>query len=111
MKTTTAYSLLALATAATALPSPVHKRACDAAVKLDASSNVFKQYTLHANSFYRGEVDAAIPNLKDTSLAEAAKKVGDVGSFLWLYVRSRSCNPSKYSKILIFKLQRYHREH
>ncbi|KAK7993770.1 hypothetical protein PG989_007151 [Apiospora arundinis] len=84
MKTTTAYSLLALATTAVALPSPVHKRACDAAVKLDAGSNVFKQYTLHANSFYRGEVDAAIPNLKDTSLAEAAKKVGDVGSFLWL---------------------------
>ncbi|KAK8062817.1 Exoglucanase 3 [Apiospora hydei] len=83
MKTTTT-SLLALATAAAALPSPVHKRACDSAVKLDASSNVFEQYTLHANSFYRGEVEAAIANLKDTSLAGAAKKVGEVGSFLWL---------------------------
>lgn len=85
MRSTTS-SLLALATAAAALPSPVHKRACDAAVKLDAGSNVFKEYNLHANSFYRGEVEAAIANLKDTSLAAAAKKVGDVGSFLWLYV-------------------------
>ncbi|KAK8113002.1 glycoside hydrolase family 6 protein [Apiospora sp. TS-2023a] len=83
MRTTTS-SLLALATAVAALPSPVHKRACDAAVKLDASSNVFEQYNLHANSFYRGEVEAAIANLKDTSLADAAKKVGEVGSFLWL---------------------------
>ncbi|KAJ4303826.1 1,4-beta-D-glucan cellobiohydrolase cel6c [Kalmusia sp. IMI 367209] len=79
MKTST--SLLALATIAAALPSaPVAKRA----LKLSANENVFKTYTLHANSFYKAEVDAAVKNLSDKSLATAAAKVGDVGSFLWL---------------------------
>ena len=85
MKTSSA-AVLALATAAHALPSRVTKRACDSAVTLDASTNVFQSYTLHANSFYRGEVEAAIENLSDPSLADAAAKVADVGSFLWLYV-------------------------
>jgi cellulose 1,4-beta-cellobiosidase len=83
MKTSSA-AVLALATAAHALPSRVTKRACDSAVTLDASTNVFQSYTLHANSFYRGEVEAAIENLSDPSLADAAAKVADVGSFLWL---------------------------
>ena len=83
MKTSSA-AVLALATAAHALPSRVAKRACDSAVTLDASTNVFQSYTLHANSFYRGEVEAAIENLSDPSLADAAAKVADVGSFLWL---------------------------
>lgn len=87
MKTSSA-AVLALATAAQALPSRVAKRACDSAVTLDASTNVFQSYTLHANSFYRGEVEAAIENLSDPSLADAAAKVADVGSFLWLYVNS-----------------------
>lgn len=82
MKTST--SILALATLATALPSNVDKRACDAAVKLSGSDNVFKTYTLHANSFYKAEVADAVKNLSDKSLATAAAKVGDVGSFLWL---------------------------
>jgi len=81
---TAAFSLLALATTATALPSRVAKRACDSAVKLSGSENVFTKYTLHPNSFYKAEVEAAVKNLKDTSLASAAAKVGDVGSFLWL---------------------------
>lgn len=85
MKTSSA-ALLALATAAHALPSRVQKRACESAVKLDASTNVFESYTLHPNSFYRAEVEAAIGDLSDPSLAEAAAKVADVGSFLWLYV-------------------------
>ena len=82
MKTST--SILALATIAAALPSPVTKRACDAAVKLSGTENVFKTKTLHANSFYKAEVEAAVKQLTDQSLASAAAKVGDVGSFLWL---------------------------
>ncbi|KAF1979835.1 cellulase [Bimuria novae-zelandiae CBS 107.79] len=82
MKTST--SVLALATLASALPSRVNKRACDTAVKLSGSENVFKSYTLHANSFYKAEVQAAVGKLTDQSLATAAAKVGDVGSFLWL---------------------------
>lgn len=77
----TSLSLLALATIGSALPSgAVEKRA----VKLSASENVFKTYTLHPNSFFKAEVEAAVQNLSDKSLATAAKKVGDVGSFLWL---------------------------
>ncbi|KAK3207806.1 hypothetical protein GRF29_96g472967 [Pseudopithomyces chartarum] len=80
----TSASVLALATLAAALPSPVTKRACDAAVKLSGNDNVFKSYTLHPNSFYKAEVEAAIENLSDKSLATAAAKVANVGSFLWL---------------------------
>jgi cellulose 1,4-beta-cellobiosidase len=82
----------ALAFAATALaaPSPTTKEqprqaaGCASAVTLDASTNVWKKYTLHANSFYRKEVEAAVEQISDSSLAAAAKKVADVGSFLWL---------------------------
>jgi cellulose 1,4-beta-cellobiosidase len=82
MKTST--SILALATLATAMPSErVNKRACSA-VKLTGSSNAFKSYTLHPNSFYKAEVEAAVANLSDQSLATAAAKVANVGSFLWL---------------------------
>ncbi|KAG7286322.1 1,4-beta-D-glucan cellobiohydrolase cel6c [Staphylotrichum longicolle] len=82
----------ALAFAATALaaPSPTTKEqprqaaGCASAVTLDASTNVWKKYTLHPNSFYRKEVEAAVEQISDSSLAAAAKKVADVGSFLWL---------------------------
>ncbi|KAL8414631.1 hypothetical protein RB594_005733 [Gaeumannomyces avenae] len=57
---------------------------CSSAVTLDASTNVFKKYTLHPNSFYRAEVEAAVKSMSDASLAEAAAKVADVGSFLWI---------------------------
>ncbi|KAI1846716.1 hypothetical protein JX266_007289 [Neoarthrinium moseri] len=80
-------SLLALAAVATALPSSESshaKRACSSAVSLDASTNVFKSYTLHPNSFYRAEVEAAAAQISDSTLAAKAKKVADVGSFLWL---------------------------
>jgi cellulose 1,4-beta-cellobiosidase len=83
MKTST--SILALATLATAMPSQrVEKRACTSAVKLSGNDNAFKSYTLHPNSFYKAEVAAAVKNLSDQSLATAAAKVGEVGSFLWL---------------------------
>ena len=58
--------------------------ACSSAVTLDASTNVFKKYTLHPNKFYRDEVNAAVEQLSDSSLADAAKRVADVGSFLWM---------------------------
>ncbi|KAK3937924.1 glycoside hydrolase [Diplogelasinospora grovesii] len=57
---------------------------CSSAVTIDASSNPFKKYTLHANKFYRDEVTAAVAQLSDSSLAASAAKVADVGSFLWI---------------------------
>lgn len=80
---------LAFATTAFAAPSSTahqqtRRAACSSAVKLDAKTNVFKKYTLHPNSFYRSEVEAAVAQMSDSSLAASAAKVADVGTFLWL---------------------------
>jgi cellulose 1,4-beta-cellobiosidase len=82
---------LAFATTALAAPSattPQKPRqaasGCASAVTLDASTNVWTKYKLHANSFYRAEVEAAVEQMTDASLKAAAAKVADVGSFLWL---------------------------
>ncbi|AEO59280.1 glycoside hydrolase family 6 protein [Thermothelomyces thermophilus ATCC 42464] len=82
-----------LAFAATALAAPSRttpqkprqaSAGCASAVTLDASTNVFQQYTLHPNNFYRAEVEAAAEAISDSALAEKARKVADVGTFLWL---------------------------
>ncbi|KAI1826518.1 1, 4-beta cellobiohydrolase [Xylaria intraflava] len=76
-----------LATGAIAAPSAKIARQssnCTTAVNLDASTNVFQTYTLHPNTFYRNEVNAAVEAITDATLKEAAAKVADVGSFLWL---------------------------
>jgi len=92
MKLTTS-TLLSLATAALAAPNPTHttplkprqaSHGCPSAVTLDAKTNVFRQYTLHANNFYRSEVEAAAAQISDPTLAAKALKVADVGSFLWI---------------------------
>ncbi|RYO85884.1 hypothetical protein DL766_006081 [Monosporascus sp. MC13-8B] len=75
--------------AASAMAAPNNKprqssKACSSPVRLDASTNVFQQYTLHANNFYRGEVEAAAAQISDSALKAQALKVADVGSFLWL---------------------------
>ncbi|KAL2149128.1 hypothetical protein VTH82DRAFT_8476 [Thermothelomyces myriococcoides] len=81
---------LALAATALAAPSrttpqkPRQAAGCESAVTLDASTNVFQQYTLHPNNFYRAEVEAAVEAISDSSLAEKAAKVADIGTFLWL---------------------------
>jgi cellulose 1,4-beta-cellobiosidase len=84
-------ALLAFAAAAAAAPSPTTpeqpaKRAvgCSSAVTLDASTNIWKKYTLHPNAFYRKEVEEAVKQMSDSSLAASAAKLADVGSFLWL---------------------------
>lgn len=81
---------LAFAASALAAPSsttsqkPARAVGCSSAVTLDASTNVWKKYKLHANQFYRKEVEAAVGQMSDSSLSSAAAKVADVGSFLWL---------------------------
>ncbi|KAI0024331.1 1, 4-beta cellobiohydrolase [Xylariomycetidae sp. FL0641] len=84
-------TVAAFAVGAAAAPSTTVKEAprrvaaaCDAAVSLDAGGNVFAQYTLHPNSFYRDEVNKAVEAITDSALKEQAAKVADVGSFLWL---------------------------
>ncbi|KAI3393428.1 hypothetical protein diail_4264 [Diaporthe ilicicola] len=78
----------AVACATTALAAPSQEKrqtqGCSSAVTLDASTNVFAKYKLHANSYYRAEVNNASAAITDASLAAAAKKVADVGTFLWI---------------------------
>jgi cellulose 1,4-beta-cellobiosidase len=84
-------AVLAFAASAVAAPSATVKEAprsavdaCTSAVSLDASTNIWKKYTLHPNKFYRDEVTAAVAAITDSSLAASAAKVADVGSFLWM---------------------------
>jgi cellulose 1,4-beta-cellobiosidase len=58
--------------------------ACTEAVHLDANTNIWKTYKLHANGFYRREVEAAAVQISDPSLKRVALKVADIGSFLWM---------------------------
>lgn len=82
MKVTSSTVIAALAAGTLAAP---HKRAaCSSAVKLDAKSNVWKNYKLHANTYYRDEVNKAAEAISDASLKASALKVADVGSFLWM---------------------------
>ncbi|ORY70923.1 1, 4-beta cellobiohydrolase [Pseudomassariella vexata] len=90
MKYTTA-SAVALAVVVNGLPSQTQKQqprqaggACASAVTLDASTNVWESYTLHANSFYRAEIEAAAAAITDSALAAKALEVADIGTFLWL---------------------------
>ncbi|KAI0911240.1 1, 4-beta cellobiohydrolase [Ustulina deusta] len=77
-----------LAAGALAAPSDKAPRksaaACSSAVTLDPSTNVWTKYNLHANTFFRKEVEAAVAAMTDSSLKTSAAKVADVGSFLWL---------------------------
>lgn len=81
MKLTTA---IALATTAAAAPNAKRQSAggCESAVTLSGEENVFESYTLHANSFYRSEIEAAIPDM-DADIAAAAEQVAEIGTFVW----------------------------
>lgn len=56
--------------------------ACASPVRLDATTNIWRQYTLHPNSFYRAEVEAAAEQMQGAE-REAALRVADIGTFLW----------------------------
>lgn len=83
-------SALGLALAVNAAPSRTSKAlprqaaaACASAVSLDASTNVWTSHTLHANNFYRAEIEAAAANMT-SPMKEQATKVADIGSFVWM---------------------------
>lgn len=82
-----AATLVAFAAGAIGAPQgQVNRRqapgGCSAPVELDATTNVWENYSLHANSFYRSEVEAAAANMTGEA-AEAALRVADIGTFLW----------------------------
>ncbi|KAK0644394.1 1, 4-beta cellobiohydrolase [Cercophora newfieldiana] len=83
-------TLLWLAATAAAAPSKTSQEspravaaACSSAVSLDASTNIWKKYKLHANNFYRKEIEEAVLTM-DASTAAKAKEVANVGTFVWL---------------------------
>ena len=86
MVTITSATLMAFAAGALGAPSSMLARqapgGCDAPVELDASTNVWTSYTLHANSFYRAEVEAAAAEMEGAA-AETALRVADIGTFMW----------------------------
>ncbi|KAK4210921.1 putative exoglucanase 3 precursor [Rhypophila decipiens] len=53
-------------------------------VSLDATTNVWKSYTLAINPAYRAKVLAAADRIKDEELQKQARKVADVGTFFWV---------------------------
>lgn len=56
---------------------------CTTPVKIDAKTNVWDTYKLHANGFYRAEVQAAAAGMTGAA-KEAALRIADVGTFLWV---------------------------
>ena len=55
---------------------------CSSPVKL--TENPFVERVLHSNSIYQAQVEKAWQKINDTSLQAAARKVVNIGSFLWL---------------------------
>jgi cellulose 1,4-beta-cellobiosidase len=89
MKVAATIALAALAAAAppsaTVKESPRAVAAeCESAVTLDASTNIWKTHKLHANNFYRSEIEEAVTTMSDESLKEKALKVADIGTFVWV---------------------------
>lgn len=85
MKVTYSTLAAALAAGVAAAPNKRQSMGCSSDVTLSPSSNPFRQRTLFANNFYRSEIEAALPQMS-SSMAAKARKVADVGSFLWAYV-------------------------
>ena len=59
--------------------------ACTNAVTLDASRNIWLNYTLHPHDIYRDQYIAAAESINDTRLKNGALKVADSGTFVWMY--------------------------
>ena len=87
-----AYALGALGAPASTIETVAPRQApggCSSPVRLDAQTNVWTSYTLHPNSFYKSEVEAAANQMSGAD-AEKARRVGEIGTFLWAYVESNA---------------------
>ena len=58
------------------------RAACSSGVTL--TGNPFTGRKIYANKFYAAEVNKAAAAITDATLAAAAKKVADVGTFFWM---------------------------
>lgn len=60
--------------------------ACTEPVVLNASENIWLNYTLHPHSLHRPYYLAAAELINDTKAKSQALKVAETGTFLWMYV-------------------------
>jgi len=88
MKGFYSVALASALTGALAAPTPADngplaaRAACSSPVQL--SGNPFTGRKIYANKFYADEVNKAAAAISDATLAAAAKKVADVGTFFWM---------------------------
>ncbi|PGG98819.1 hypothetical protein AJ80_09456 [Polytolypa hystricis UAMH7299] len=69
-----------------AAPQKLNKRACASPVTL--TGNPFTSYKMHANNFYRSEVEAAAAAISDPTKSAAALRVADIPTFRWIDKRA-----------------------
>jgi cellulase/cellobiase CelA1 len=48
--------------------------------------NAFKGRQLYATPYYAAKVAASVKNIADPDLARRAAMIGDVGTFMWMFV-------------------------
>ncbi|KAI4730118.1 hypothetical protein E4T49_01951 [Aureobasidium sp. EXF-10728] len=48
--------------------------------------NAFKNRQLYATPYYAAKVAASVKNIADPDLARRAAMIGDVGTFMWMFV-------------------------
>lgn len=83
-------ALASAMTGAFALPSPIEngpitaRAAAACATPVTLSGNPFASRTVYANKFYSSEVVAAAAQMTDSAMAAKARKVADIGTFLWM---------------------------
>ncbi|KAK3986134.1 1, 4-beta cellobiohydrolase [Cladorrhinum sp. PSN332] len=53
-------------------------------VSLDATTNIWAQYSLQPNPYYREQVLDAANSIRDPNLKKKALRIADVGTFFWL---------------------------
>lgn len=74
-------AVAALTVAVTPTYSTIGPFGCSAPVVLDATTNVWNEFTLHPNTIYRAIVTNAVANLTDPGEKAKALKVANTGTF------------------------------
>ncbi|KAI2487156.1 Glyco-hydro-6 multi-domain protein [Pyrenophora tritici-repentis] len=93
MKVVYSVALASAITGALAAPTPADngplaaRAACSSPVTL--TGNPFTGRKIYANKFYADEVNKAAAAMTDSTLAAAAKKVADVGTYFWIDTRAK----------------------
>ncbi len=84
MKVSAITALALSASLASATPSSRLTRRAPCTSNVTLTGNPFTSRKLHANGYYRKEVEAAAASISDASLKAKALKIADVGTFIWM---------------------------